>query len=159
MRHQFSHLWSEMLRAFASASVLQVTEDPQKKGNIESGKNEKLSLRKRKCIFNLLKNLNTDDIICWKPLHDIVFLLHLWKFQRGERGHSPVSKDTPGHFSLGQKVRFSSIVWECRKILKYRNAELETEPDMSILGVFAWHSPPDSFPAASQLVCPAKTSD
>ena len=61
---QFSHLWSEMLRAFASASVLQVTEDPQKKGNIESGKNEKLSLRKRKCIFNLLKNLNTDDIIC-----------------------------------------------------------------------------------------------
>ena len=50
---QFSHLCSEMLRAFASASVLQVTEDPQKKGSIESGKNEKLSLRKRKRIFNL----------------------------------------------------------------------------------------------------------
>ena len=47
----FNHLWSEMLRAFASASVLQVTEDPQKKGSIESGKNEKLSLRERKRIF------------------------------------------------------------------------------------------------------------
>ena len=56
MRYQFSHLWSEMLRAFASASVLQVTEEPQKKGSIESGKNEKLSLRKRKRIFNLSKN-------------------------------------------------------------------------------------------------------
>ena len=52
---QFNHLWSEMLRAFASASVLQVTEDPQKKGSIESGKNEKLSLRKRIRIFNLSK--------------------------------------------------------------------------------------------------------
>ena len=51
----FNHLWSEMLRAFASASVLQVTEDPQKKGSIESGKNEKLSLSKRKRIFNLSK--------------------------------------------------------------------------------------------------------
>ena len=51
----FNHLWSEMLRAFASASVLQVTEDPQKKGSIESGKNEKLSLSKHKRIFNLSK--------------------------------------------------------------------------------------------------------
>ena len=52
----FNHFWSEMLRALASASVLQVTEEPQKKGSIESGKNEKLSLRKRKRIFNLSKN-------------------------------------------------------------------------------------------------------
>ena len=66
-----------------------------------------------------------------------MFILHLRKFQRGERGHSPISKDTPGYFSLGQKVRFSSIVWDCRKILDYGKADSETEPDMSILGVSA----------------------